>query len=302
MEISAKKAVITSFIVDISDVVLSLLATILTGSVIMLSQLLEGAADLTSSGLLLLGVQRAKRVEDKTHPFGYGREVYFWTLLSALVMFGVTATFSVYFGVVRFLYPEPIRDLPLAYTVLIISVFTNGYAFWVSLQRLLQKHHPRQIARIFFQSSLVETKTTLILDLMGLFASILGLISLWLYQVSKEQRFDGLGAILIGLFLGFFAYLLVRAAKDLLIGRAASPEVEVRIKRSTLSIPQVKDVLGMKTMHLGPEKLLVHLDVNLQGRLTTAEIEKLVDDIKKKVQEDTPTISHIQVELETPRS
>ncbi len=297
--ISVKRVVLTSFFVDFIDVVLSLGVAILSGSVIMLTQVFEGIADLVSSGLLLVGMMRASRAEDKTHPFGYGKELYFWTLLAALVMFGVTATLSIYLGWQRFLKPEAIHNIVLAYAVLVLTLCTNGYAFLLSFRRLVKKRGFAQVIRIFYTSSLVETKTTFVLDLMGTIASLLGLVGLGFYSVTGNLRFDGLGAVVIGLVLAFLAYLLVLGVRDLLIGRSAQPEVLLKIRRAALEIPEVKEVLELKTMHIGTEKLHVDLDVNMQGRLTTREIEKLIDMIQANIVREVPSVKHVQVELET---
>src|SRR3989338_375740 len=115
MQISAQKVVFTSFIVDILDVILNLIVMLATGSVVMLSELLQGGADLIAAGMLLVGLKRSKSPANKQHPFGQGKEIYFWTLLSALVMFAVAAGFSLYFGWQRFINPQPVHNIYLAY-------------------------------------------------------------------------------------------------------------------------------------------------------------------------------------------
>ena len=300
-EVSASQVVLTSFLVDILDVFFSLIVTYLSGSVVMLAQLMEGISDLTASGLLYVGLRRSEKKYDKTHPFGYGRELYFWVLISALVTFGITATLSIHFGWDRFLHPKPIADIDLALLFLGITIFTNGYALFLSLRRLLKKHSLSQILKIFTRTSLIETKTTLILDLMGTIASILGIITLSFYRLTGDLRFDGLGSILIGVMVAILAFILINNVKDLLIGKTASPEVESKIREHSLSIPEVKQVLGLKTMHIGSDKLLVNLDVQLESALTTRQIEKLIDQIKDKIRSEIPSVRHIQVELETPK-
>ncbi len=297
---SAKKVITISFIVDLLDLILSLIVAILSGSVVMLSQVLEGGADLLSSGLLLVGLQKSNRLADRSHPFGYGREIYFWTLLSALIMFSVTATLSIYLGWQRFMNPEPLHNLNLAFGILALTTVTNGYAFWLSLKRLMTRHHLKQIIRIFYRSSLVETKTTFILDLTGTLASLVGLAALLIYKVTGDLHYDGIGAILIGVVLAILAFLLLLGIKDLLIGKSASPETESKIKQAALIIPEVHEILDLKTLHIGSERLLVNLEVHLQSRLTTREIEKLIDKIKLSIQQSVPSVKHIQVELETP--
>lgn len=298
--IKASTVILISFVVDFLDVILSLIVAILSGSVIMTTQVLEGVADLISSGFLMIGLERSRKRSNHTHPFGYGREIYFWTLISALVMFGISSTLSFYLGLQRFLMPEKLQEIPLALGVLLFTLVTNGYAFILSLQRLLWKRSPAQIIKIFYRSSLVETKTTFILDLMGTFASLLGIIALIVYKITGNYRLDGLGAMIIGISMAIFAYLLILGIRDLLIGKSAPLEVEDRIREVAKNIPNVQDILGIRTMHIGSEKLLVNLDVHLNARLTTNEIETLIDTIKDQVRKEVPTAKHIQVELETP--
>lgn len=299
-KLTTNKVVRTSFLVDLSDVLLSLVIAVISGSVVMVSQTLEGFADLVASGLLIVGLRKSRRNPDHAHPFGFGREIYFWTLISALVMFGVSATLSFYLGWQRFFGPEVIHNGYLAIAVLFLTFFTNSYAFMLSLRRLLKKRDMTKIVPIFYRSSLVETKTTFILDLLGALASLLGMVSLAIYKITGDYRFDGLGAMVIGVVMAIFAYFLIMGIRDLLVGKSAPREVENRIKEATLTIKEVQDVLGLKTMHIGSEKLLVNLDVHLSAKLTTRQIEKLIDQIKAAVRKEVPSVKHIQVELETP--
>lgn len=300
-KISLKKVIATSFLVDVLDVVLSLTVAILSGSAIMYTETLEGFSDLAASGILFIGFIRSIKHPDKTHPFGYGREIYFWALISALIMFGVTATFSIYFGVERLFHPRPIHNIQIVIFVLLITIGTNGYAFFLSYRRLLRKRSPRQIIRIFYRSSLVETKTTFILDMMGTTAAVIGLLALLTYVITGNHALDGIGAITMGIVVGIGAVFLIAGIRDLLVGKSASSEVEGRIKKAALSVEEVDDVLDLKTLHMGPERLLVNLDVHMNATLTTRQLEKLIDKIKAQIKKEVPAVKYIQVELETPR-
>lgn len=297
-----EKVVSTSFVVDISDVLINTFVAAISGSIVMFSQALEGAADLLASGLLLIGVKRAQLPSDKKHPFGHGREVYFWTFLSGLATFGLTATLSFYLGLQRFLKPQPIENIHLAFLALIISIFSNGYSFSLSFRRLLGKRGILQIAEVFKHSALIETKTTFVLDLMGVVASILGLIALFTYGLAGDLRFDGVGAMAIGISLAFFAFIILRGAKELLVGQSASPETEEKIKKAVLAYAQVQKVLDLRTLLIGPDRLLVNLEVHLKDELTTDEIEALIDKIERKIKKEVPAARHIQIELETPEA
>lgn len=299
--VTSRKVLITSFVVDLLDVFLNLVVAVLSGSIVMATQVLEGISDLASSGFLMVGYFRSEKKEDKVHPFGYGREIYFWSLLSALVMFGLTSTLSFYLGWQRFNHPEPIKDINIALIILVITLFTNGYAFSLSLVRLLRKRHLKHIVRIFYRSSLVETKTTFILDFMGSSASLIGAIALLIYVLTGDLRFDGLGAMIIGVVLAIFSILLVLGIRDLMIGRSASLETEEKIINAALEVDEVEDVLEVKTLHLGTEKLLVNLFVQMKSRLGTRELEKLVDEIEAKIRQVVPSAKYVQVELESRR-
>jgi cation diffusion facilitator family transporter len=299
-KITAKKVIVASFAVDLLDILLSVGVAIITGSVIMLTESLEGISDLVSSGLLWIGLKRSSRKEDRSHPFGYGREIYFWTLLAALIMFGVTSSVSIYIGWERFLHPHPVKNVFLAQLVLLIALGTNGYACYLSYKRLLKKRHWKQIIRIFYRSSLVETKTTFILDLMGSVASLVGTLALLIYVITGDIRFDGIGAIIIGIVLAILAFLLLMGIRDLLVGRSASAETENKIREAALTVPEVDKVLDLKTLHVGSEKLLVNLEVNMDNDLNTDELEKLMDKVKESIQAQVPSVKYIQVELETP--
>lgn len=299
--ISAGRVILISFLVDVTDVILNVIVAFLSGSVIMLTEVLEGVSDLAASGILLFGLARANRKADRSHPFGYGREIYFWTLLSALITLGITATLSIYFGWQRIIHPHPIHSIHLVYGVLVITVFTNGYAFYLSYKRLLRQRPPKYIIRIFYRSSLVETKTTFILDFMGTVASILGILALVVYSLTGDHRFDGVGAIVIGIAMALSAVFLLEGVRDLLVGRSAPADVENRIKRAALNVDEVQKVLGIKTLHVGSERLLVDLDVHMEANLTTRKLEKLIDKIKREIRREVPTVKYLQVELETPR-
>ncbi len=296
--LAAQKVAFTSFLVNVIDIILNLFVSILTGSVIMTTQWLQGFSDLAASGLIINGIRLSSRPADRQHPFGYGREMFFWTLLSGLIMISITATVAFYLGFHRFLSPEPLERPILAIAVVCIGTLTNGYALSLSSKRLFSGSS--SIWSTFLHSSLVETKTTLILDLTGTLASFIGLIALILAQLTHDYRFDGLGAMLIALILLFLALFLLMGVRDLIIGRSADAATQQRIIKITKTIPGVQDVLDLRTSIIGPEIILVNLEIHVQHNLSTIQIERLIDHIKATLIKKVPNISHIQVELETP--
>lgn len=299
-QITSKRIVLTSFLVDLSDVVLNILVAILSGSAVMLSQAFQGVVDLLTSGLLLVGLQRARRRSDKKHHFGYGREIYFWVLMAGISMFLITSLASFYKGWERFMNPEPIHNIAFAYGALLIGLVTNTYAFYLSWHRLHGRHPHVPMEKMLRYSDLIEIKATFILDLMGSTAAVLGLFALLMYQVTGIMQFDGLGAMLVGSMTGFLSILLMTEVKDLLVGRSAPPEIEAAIKEAAQTVTGVKDIVDLRTMYIGSEKLLVNLEVEVQMTQTIQDLEKLVDKIKRKVKAEVPSARHLQVEFGLP--
>lgn len=298
--ISEYRVVATSFFVDLLDVVLNLVVAILTGSVVMLSEFFQGVADLTAAGFLLVGQNRAKIKADTMHPFGHGKEIYFWTLISAVIMMTLTSAASFYFGLNRFLHPQQISHIQLGFGALLIAVATNGYALSLSVRKLLRGRSLRRLPQVFLNSDKVATKNAAVLDLMGSAAALFGLLSLGLYHLTGEARLDGIGAMVIGVATAVLSFILIGGVKGFLVGQKASSRMESEIKNAALSVREVQQVLDLRTMQVGADKLLVNMEVHMQDRLTTDELEALIDKIKRRVRRKVPTIQHIQVELETP--
>jgi cation diffusion facilitator family transporter len=295
-KISSKRAILTSFLVDLGDVALNVTAMIITGSVVLLAEALEGGSDLVASGLLFVGLRISKRRANKRHPFGFGKALFSWTLLSAFVMLVFGAGLSFYFGFRRFLEPEHVSHIGFAYGALCISIVTNGYGVSVSARRLLEDRPLKELGHILVSSTHVETKNTFILDVTGAGAAAVGLIALILYQATGYQGFDGLGGMLMGVIIAVCSVILIWGVKGYLAGRSAPAEIERRIRDAVLEFQEIKSVPELATMYLGSQKLLLHLDVEV-GRGTTAkELGELVESLKARIKEKVPIVSTIQIE------
>ncbi len=211
--ITAKRVVLTSFFVDLLDIVLNVTVALLTGSVVMVAEFFQAIADLISSAFLLVGLKRPEK------------EVYLWTILSALIMLIVAASLSFYFGLQRFLHPEEVENIVLAYAALFVAAISNGYAFFISAKRILGRKRLSALIKIFNHSPLIMTKNTFVLDLMGMSSALVGLTALAFYQIVGDLRFDGLGAMGIGIILAFLSMNLILALMAMVGGKTLSREV-----------------------------------------------------------------------------
>ncbi len=298
--ISDLRVVATSLVVSVSDVALNLLVAILTGSTVMLSQALQGLSDLLTGAILFMGVRRSKRQADNRYQFGYGRELFFWVLMAGILMFLGTGGLSVYFGYQQVIDPQPVTSLWLAMAMLTFGFATNAYAFSLSLRRLHRLHPNTSWFHELIRSSVVETKATFLIDFLGTFAALMGFIALLVYAATGNPVFDGLGSIAIGLGMMLVAALLIKDVRALIVGRAVDPDVSSRIIEAAQSVAGISSVLDLRTMYLGSAKILVILELHMHEKLTTQQIEKIVDTVKRIVQQNVPEVHHIQVEVETP--
>lgn len=299
-KITEKRAVLTSLVVSVSDVVLNLTVGLLTGSVVMFSQALQGVSDLVTAGILYYGVSRANKKPDKKHPFGNGREVFFFVLVAGLFMFAGTGLVSVFIGIDQIKNPGQINNVLLALAMLWFGLITNLYSFNTSRKRLHFNAFSMRDLRKIIRSSLVETKATFIIDALGSIAALFGMVALAFFALTGNASFDGLGSVVIGLSMMSASVLLMLDAKSLIVGRAVSPGVTKKIVSAAKNIKGVQDVLDLKTMYLGSGRLLVILEVHFDDEFSAAAIEKASDKIKTSVKKHVSTVSIVQVEAETP--
>jgi cation diffusion facilitator family transporter len=298
--VTTKKVLLISFLVDLLDVTVNLVITVITGSTVMLAETLQGMADLTSVGMLLIGFRNSKRRSTSQHPFGYGKEQYFWALISIFLIIAVTSTLSFYSGIHRWLHAESIKYIWIAYAALAVAIISNGYAAALSLRKIIGRQDISRLPKEFAESSDITPRITLVLDAAGSLAAIFGLISLILYGITGNSKFDALGAMAIGIILFAMAIVLLATTKSLITGKSASNKTKRNITTAALRIPQVNDVLGLRTMMMGSDNLLINIKVHLKDDMSTDEIEKVIDDIKANIQKDLNGRAHISVEPETP--
>lgn len=299
MGVSSSRVIKTSFWVDVSDFLVNLFLAVVSNSAVMLAEALQGGADLVTSGFLWLGLRRSHRHADQEHRFGYGREIYFWTLMSGVFMLVLTASITFYYGWKHLTEPQVLLYSIPNLVVLALAMSTNGYAFSLSYRRLKEQTGESSLIESFLSSSLVETKTTFVLDLMGSASAVIGFVSILLFIITGESRFDGVGAMIIGLMIAILAVMLIFDVKDLIIGRGASEELESEIKATAQAVKGVKAVRRVRTMYVGTEQLLVILDINFGTKHSPEKINRLIEIIKAEIKSEVPTAHHIQVELET---
>jgi cation diffusion facilitator family transporter len=301
-KLSDTRVVATSLAVSVSDVALNGLVGLLTGSTVMFAQALQGLSDLTTGGLLLAGVRRSKKVADTRYQFGYGREVFFWVLMAGLLMFLITGGLSFFLGYRQFTDPGVIENTYLAVGMLVFGFASNGYALSLSIRRLRQVRPELNWLLRLRHSSIVETKSTLLIDLMGTLAALLGLIAILAFVITGDARFDGAGSMVIGLAMMVASAYLIHDVRALIVGRSVDEGLARTIIATARSVQGVNDVLDLRTMYLGSGRVLIIIEAHIEDDFDTDQIERIVDEIKRRVHSEIPEAHHVQVEIETPDS
>ena len=283
--------------------VLKLIAAVITGSSGMMAEALHSIADTTNQIFLLLGLRFYKRPASEKHPFGYGKERFFWSFIAAIFIFGVGATYAIYEGIVKLTHPHAPTNLGWAYGVLAISFLLESGSIALALyQEVNEAHHEGLSFRDYLRESKDPTAKTVLFEdsaaLIGIIIAALGLV-LTEYQVggSAGAYWDGLASICIGLVLAVVAFALARTSRGLLLGEAANKKVVVAIKEAIESHPNVERVVELLTMHLAPKQILINTHVQLRPNLVTGDIERSIGEIEERIKRAEPKVEMIFVEV-----
>lgn len=298
--ITGLRTVLISSLVSLGDIVLSFIAAAITGSSVMVAQGLQGVADLITTLFLLLGIHRSKRSANAHHPLGFGREIFFWVLISSIFAFLVSGGLASYRAIHQLINGTELTAIPIAITLLTIGLITNTYSLSNSVRRLAVGGKGKLYWSYLRHSSLIETKMTLLVDLMGTLSATLGIIALLLAQITGNAFYDAVGALIIGLLTAGGALFVIIDLHDLIVGRSPHPQTIEAIRKSALSNKDVVDVLDLRATTIGSDKFLVILEIHFIDNLTTDELERSTDNIKEAVRAKVPQVARVQVEAETP--
>ncbi len=275
----------------------------------MWAETLHSFSDTVNQILLLIGLRTSKKRVSERHPFGYGKEQFFWSFVVAILIFGISGSISVQRGLESLLFSQShhIENIGINFVILGISFVFEAYAFriaFLSFKKVI-KERGEKFNFSTLISELKETKeaavmTGLIEDTAALSGIVVATIALILTAVTGNSFFDSVGSLVIGLILMAFAVFLAKENKALLIGEAITRRDYKRINDIVSKIPEVNRIISIRSMHLAPDDVLIAIEVNLVDNLDTDKIESLIDNIENKVREILPyaNLSKIYVEIE----
>jgi cation diffusion facilitator family transporter len=283
--------------------ILKLVAALMTGSSGMMAEAFHSVADTTNQVFLLLGLRFYKRPASDKHPFGYGKERFFWSFIAAIFIFGVGATYAIYEGIEKLAHPHPPTNLVWAYVVLAISfVLESGSIALALYQEVKEAHHEGLTFAQYLRESKDPTAKTVIFEdsaaLIGIVIATIGLL-LTDYQVggAAGAYWDAAASIMIGLVLAVVAFVLARSSRGLLLGEAANPNVLAAIKQAIESHPNVECVVELLTMHLAPKQILINANVKLRPDLNTGGIEQSIVEVEDRIKRAEPKVEMMFIEV-----
>jgi len=261
------------------------IAAAVTGSSAMLAEGMHSLVDTGDGLLLLLGIRRSRRPADEAHPFGHGKELYFWTLIVALLIFALGGGMSIYEGITHLTHPEPITDARWSYIVIGIAVLFEGTSWVIALRQFDDARGDRGYLQAIRASKDPSTFTVLIEDSAALLGLLFAFLGIFLGQWLELPELDGVASIAIGLLLATVAVILARESKGLLIGEATDPATLADIRRLVRADPAVTGLARLLTVHFGPRTVLLTMEVRFSPDLDAADLAAAIARLDRAVRE-----------------
>lgn len=275
------------------------IAAAVSGSSALLAEGLHSSVDASDGLLLLLGQHRSRRPADEAHPFGHGRELYFWTLIVAVVFFAVGGGVSVYEGILRLLHPEPPGDPTWSYVVLGVAALFDGTSFTIALRQFRPQAKGMGIVAAVRASKDPSVFTVLLEDTADLTGIAIAFLGVFLGHRLGNPYLDGVATVGVGLVLAVVAVFLIRESKGLLIGEGARAESVERVRALAARQPGVIGVRRPLTMYFGPNDLLVAMGITFDPALSAAEVADTIERLEREMRKEFPRVTRVYIEAES---
>ena len=293
--------VVKALIANLGIAIAKFVAAFLSRSAAMLSEAVHSLADSGNQLFLLLGMRRATRQEDAVHEFGYAAERYFWAFIVAVSLFTIGATFSMYEGIHKVMHPDgEAGSRTVAYIVLGVSIALELFSLNAAIQEFRHIKAGRSLRQTIDEARDAVVIVVLFEDVAALVGLLAALAGVGLSQLTGNGVWDGIASIIVGVTLFAVAYFIARKTKQLLIGQSVTPAQRQRILELITSSPGVKQVVHLRTMHLGPEEVLVGMKIVIADDVRAKDSTQIVDALEARLRAELPILRRIYVEIGTP--
>jgi cation diffusion facilitator family transporter len=261
----------------------------------MLTEGVHSLVDSTNQVLLLYGYKRSRLPPNAIHPLGYGRELYFWSFVVAILVFSLGAGVSLYEGILHLLYPEPTEDLLIAFIVLGVAVALEGWSTLAALRQFNRQRGDKSVFRAIRDTKDAPNLIVLLENggaVAGLAIAALGIA---LSALTGSPMFDGIASVLIGLVLAGTAVMLLVEAKGLLIGEAADPELVRELRRCIEKHPEIVAVRELLTVHQAPDMVVAIVSADFEDAISARAVEQTVATIEQEVAQMFPVVTRVYI-------
>jgi len=296
----SKRVVNAALVGNLLVALTKVVAALLTGSAAMTSEAVHSAVDTGNELLLLYGMRKAARPPDADHPFGHGREIYFWSFIVALLFFALGAVVSIYEGVHHLRSPVAITKPIVSYVVLGLALVFEGGSWWVAFKQFRSTKGSVGYLEALRRSKDPATFTVLAEDtgaVIGILIALAGTIGA---QILERPELDGMASIGIGVLLGVIAFVLARETKGLLIGEPARSELADAICTMARAEPGVQRSNGLFTVHMGPHQVVAALSVDFKDTLSALEVQRIVAALEDRVRKAHPEVVSLLIKPQKP--
>ena len=276
-------------------------AAVVTGSGAMLAETLHSAADCGNQLLLLMGVKRARRAPTASHPLGYGRVVYFWSFMVALLLFSGGGMFSIYEGVHKLQHREPVDKVWLGILILGVSIAIEGWALFGNLREMKRRRRDRPFFRYIRETKDSDLVVVFGENLAAVLGLALALVALTIAAKTGDSRWDAIGSMAIGVVLVLVAVFLAIEVQSLLVGEAADPEVAETARSVVAEDARLAELLSCMTVQQGPGEVVVALKIRFAPDLTADQVSHAINDFEKRLRGKLPSVKWCFVEPDLPR-
>lgn len=302
MAATSSKTVIYAALAGNSAIaVTKFVAATFTGSSAMLAEGIHSVVDTGNQALMLIGLARAKKPADARHPFGYGAEIYFWAFIVAVLVFAVGAGVSFYEGVVKIRYPHPIERAWLNYIVLAMAFAFEAGAWWLAFRAFRQRKGKRGMVEAMRVSKDPTVFTVLLEDSAAMAGIVVAFVGIMAADLTGLSWLDGLATLLIGVILAVVAIFLAYETKGLLIGESASPATVKGLRRMVRETEGVLELHELRTVHFGPNDILVAISVDFEDSLDSRDVEQTVTRMEAAIKKKYPRVERVFIEAQAPR-
>lgn len=293
---SSKGPIYAAMAANFAIAISKFIAAGISGSSAMLSEGIHSLVDTGNGGLLLYGIYRGKKPADDEHPMGHGKELYFWSLVVAVLIFAIGGGMSFYEGIEHLKHPSEMGDPTISYIVLGLAILFEGGAMFFAVRSFNKTRGNKTFWRAIRVSKDPSSFAVILEDAAALIGLLVALVGVYLGHTLKNPYFDGGASIIIGILLTLIAVLMAYESKALLVGESADPEVKQSIRRIVEIDEGVISLNTLVTQHFGPENVLVALDVEFKDELNADQIEKTVARIEGQIRAIHPIVSRIFIE------